>query len=43
MFLNEFYYEVLENVPLVKDKEIMRDFLKLNFTDYEENYDSAKV
>ena len=43
IFLNDFFYGVLETIPLEKNKEILRDFLKLNFTSYEENYDLGNI
>ena len=43
IFLNDFFYKKLETVPTEKNKEVMRNFLRLNFTLYEDNYDQVKV
>ena len=42
IFLNDFFYDVLDTIPLRENKEVLRDYLRLNFIDYEENYDMKK-
>ena len=40
IFLNDFLYDVLDTIPLVKNKMIMRDHFRMNYLEYEDNYDT---